>query len=93
MSGIKDLANPYLAGFSFSRPKPRRHGKDDRSYRTQEPRQENFASTLDWYHHPSKRVNPELRYLQAFDLYSYVQYPLLSLGVLTHQHYLQSTSK
>ena len=48
---------------------------------------------LDPYHHPSKRLNPEYRYLQAYDLYSYVQYPLLHLGVLNRQRYMQSTNK
>ena len=86
MKGAKDLANPYLGGFGFSRPK----AKNPRQYsnKTIAPAQ----ITLDSYHHPRKRLHPELHYLQAYDLYSYVQYPLLHLDVLTHQRYLQSTN-
>lgn len=87
-SGAKDLANPYLGGFGFSRPK----GMDANRYRrlkTSAPDQ----ITLDSYHHPNKRFNPELRYLQAFDLYSYVQYPLLNLGVSTQRRHLKSTNR
>ena len=69
MSGAKDLAKPYLAGFDFSRPQQGR--------RYDSVSQNNIR--LDWYHHPSKRLYPELRYLQAFDLYSYVQYSRLNL--------------
>lgn len=90
MSGAKDLANPYLGGFGFSRPKTRD------PYSRQEMIKQTIAPaqiTLDRYHHPSKRISPELRYLQAFDLYSYVQYPLLNLGVLTQRRHLKSTNK
>lgn len=84
MSGAKDLTNPYLGGFGFSRPE------------TARPRGHYFTVahgqiTLDCYHHPSKRWDPSLRYIQAFDLYSYVQYPLLDLVILIHQRHLTST--
>ena len=91
-SGVKDLANPYLAGFGFSRPKariPKECGTIHDVGKGQEISNAPGAITLDWYHHPNKRLHPELSYLQAFDLYSYVQCPLLNLGVLTHQRYLQ----
>lgn len=91
MSGAKDLANPYLGGFGFSRPETAsplayyERGSAARSH-----------ITLDCYHHPSKRWNPSLRYIQAFDLYSYVQYPFTSIVVLTELYALvlaRSSSK
>ena len=84
MSGAKDIANPYLGGFGFSRPKATDPYTTDTVARSQ--------ITLDYYHHPSKRSNPELRYLQAFDLYSYVRYPLLYLIILTHRRQHKSTN-
>ena len=77
-SGAIDLANPYFGGFGFSRPEA--EGPDER---TGAPRQ----ITLDCYHHPRKRSRPSLRYIQAFDLYSYVQYPIINLVVLTEYIY------
>ena len=93
MSGAKDLANPCLGGFGFSRPKAtygfsRPTAPGVGIVRTVAPKQ----ITLDCYHHPRKRFQPELRYVQAFDLYSYVQHPLLYLGVLTHQRHLKSAN-
>ena len=70
MSGAKDLTNPYLGGFGFSRPKAPPEG---------EKRMKSVAVsyiTLDPYQHPSKRQKPQQHYIQAFDLYSYVQYPI-----------------
>ena len=88
MSGAKDLANPYLGGFGFSRPKVKNQGK----YTIKETMAYGHI-TLDCYHHPNKRLKPEIRYLQAFDLYSYVQYPLLDLVILTHQPHFQCIIK
>ena len=85
-NGVIDLANPYLGGFGFSRPKAT---DPDRSRDTDAPKQ----ITLDFYHHLSKRFYPEIRYLQAFDLYSYVQYSLLNLVISTYQRHLESTDK
>ena len=88
MSGAKDLANPYLGGFGFSRPETARPYE---SYYVGEPMPRGQI-TLDCYHHPRKRWDPSLRYIQAFDLYSYVPYPLLELVVLIHQRHLTSTN-
>ena len=95
MSGAKDLANPYLAGFGFSRPMVWSIEPQEPIYDGEEPQRSCApgAITLDWYHHPSKRLDPKLRYRQAFDLYSYVQYPLLDLGVMTNQCHLMSTNE
>ena len=64
-SGALDLANPYVGGFGFSRPKT----TDPNTY-CKEPSMAYHQITLDSYHHPSKRHNPQRRYLQAYDLYS-----------------------
>ena len=66
-SGEKDVDNPYLCGFLYSRPgdpQPTRH-----SHQAALTRSPNDI-TLDYYHHPAKRQNCLLRYVQAFDLYS-----------------------
>ena len=93
-SGALDLANPYLGGFGFSRPEAgikRESGTRDRpkaSMRTDAP----GNITLDSYHHARKRRRPGMRFLQAFDLYSYVRYPLLYLIILTHRRQHKSTN-
>ena len=80
-NGAKDLANPYLGGFGFSRPEHDR-GRDTVARK---------HITLDFYHHPRKRWDPSLRYKQAFDLYSYVQYLLMNLVISTYERHLKVT--
>ena len=87
-NGAKDLANPYLGGFGFSRPELASPAKHNRRINTFAPKK----ITLDFYHHPSKRCNPSLRYIQAFDLYSYVQYLLINLVMFTDQRHLKITN-
>ena len=105
-SGALDLANPYLGGFGFSRPEAgikRESGTRDRpkaSMRTDAPGNITASIrtdapgniTLDSYHHARKRRRPGMRFLQAFDLYSYVRYPLLYLIILTHRRQHKSTN-
>ena len=86
MSGAKDLTNPYLGGFGFSRPETARPHEH---YGVGMARGQ---ITLDCYHHPSKRWDASLRYIQAFDLYSYVHYPLLDLVILIHRRHLPNSS-
>ena len=88
MGGAKDLADPYLGGFGFSRPGAASLHRGNKDRMTEAPKH----ITLDGYHHPSKRRHPSLRYIQAFDLYSYVQYPLLNRVLSAHQHHLKSTN-
>ena len=78
MSGAKDLANPYLGGFGFSRPE----AASPYGYYEGEETEATKHIMLDCYHHPSKRWDSSLRYIQAFDLYSYVPYSLLDLIIL-----------
>ena len=59
-----DTTNPYLCGFGHSRPE-RLHRDDDRG-----KSRTTADIDLNIYHHPEKRVRPDLRYVQSFDLYS-----------------------
>ena len=71
-SGRIDTANPFMCGFGHSRPEhvPAKHDGNKRGdeYAFVTPRVHDI--TLDMYHHPAKRENTELRYLQSFDVYS-----------------------
>lgn len=87
-SGAKDLANPYLGGFGFSRPEVESPDEDDNQSGTVAPKE----ITLDCYHHPRKRLDPSIRYKQAFDLYSYVQHLLINLVMFRHQRHLGTTN-
>ena len=72
MSGRIDTANPFLCGFGHSRPGhgPEIHGGKKREDEYYTVTQRAHDITLDIYHHPAKRENKALRYLQSFDVYS-----------------------
>ena len=72
MSGRIDTANPFLCGFGHSRPGHvlGAHSgtkREDDIYRLTRRAHD---INLDIYHHPAKRENTGLRYLQSFDVYS-----------------------
>ena len=73
-SGIRDLSQPFLCGFTWSR----LHGSDYISDHTQGP---NLSSTSSLLHsHPAYSFNHNQRYLKVFDLYS-LGLVLLQVGV------------
>lgn len=78
-SGAIDIENPYLCGFLHSRPGPPMPEKTES--RPSRPVAEETGpyepkTTMEWsisldpYHHPAKRLDQSIRYLQAFDMYS-----------------------
>ena len=82
-SGFRDMSKPYLCGFGHSRPgrlpsqdaaspqHPKQsYGQSSTPQRSPSRAKTYWNITLDQYHHPAKRVNSLLNYIQAFDLYS-----------------------
>ena len=74
----KDFSHPYLCGFGHSRLHRTNsdeehiidyHEEDEEDYGDDEEQKINNID-LDLYQHPSKRINPRMRYRPAFDVYS-----------------------